>query len=109
MLSCDAGFTNACCVTYLNDGGQTYACQPQGQCMGSRWRCDEIADCMMGDLCCTGVIQGEVFKQCAMFCGNGSVRACKSTKDCPDAGACNTYTCPGNVQVQACTKPNNCN
>lgn len=114
MLDCDAG-GNGCCVHFQQDGGQTYACLPQGQCGGGgvRWECDERADCPMQDLCCLSSFQGFIQKQCNQFCQNFQVRACKSTSDCVDGGACNTYTCPslgmGMVQIQACTKPMNCN
>src|SRR5207249_3431325 len=102
---------NGCCVHYLMDGGQTYACQLMGQCGngGVRWTCDERGDCPMNEVCCLGVFNNEVVKLCNGTCNNGAARACKSTADCPDAGACNTYTCPNNVQIQACSKPNNCN
>jgi hypothetical protein len=110
MLDCDAG-QNGCCVHFLADAGQTYQCVQFGGCAmgGVRWYCDEKADCMQNESCCVGSFQGETFKTCNNFCGNGTARACKSTSDCPDAGACNTYTCPGNIVIQACTKPNNCN
>lgn len=105
MVECDAG-GNGCCIRF-QDGGLNFSCQPMGQCGGIRWECDEPADCMQG-ICCISTFNNVVDKNCQQFCG-GSVRACKQNTDCPDAGACNTYTCPGNVTIQSCTKPQNCN
>jgi hypothetical protein len=89
------------------DGGLNYSCPAPMTCNGVRWQCDEPADCPMQP-CCLSTFQG-VQKQCQNNCGMGQVRACKQNTDCGDGGACNTYTCPGNIVVHTCTKPNNCN
>lgn len=107
MLDCDAG-VNGCCIRQ-QDGGLTFQCVNFGMCAnGVRWECDEPADCLQG-ICCIDT-NPFVDKQCSQFCGGGDVRACKKNADCPgDAGTCGTYTCPNNIVIHSCTKPQNCN
>lgn len=111
MVECDAG-GSGCCIRQI-DGGPNFSCQVQGQCGGNgvRWQCDESADCPQNNpICCIDTMNTPFLdKACQGNCGGGTVRACKQNGDCPDAGACGTYTCPNSIVIQSCTKPSNCN
>lgn len=102
---CDST-TQVCCIRFSIDAGVTRSCTAPNGCQGGATsECDEKADCPQNQRCCFG--QG--FRgQCQNTC-QGGIQACKTNPECGDGGACGTYTCPQNVVVQTCTKPNLCN
>lgn len=100
--------TNICCLTTLNDGGVAKACTTEGQCQGTKSRCDDKTDCMNNELCCLNFNNGLVEGNCNNNCGNRP-QLCVINGECANMQACTGYTCPMNQQVKTCTKPNTCN
>jgi hypothetical protein len=105
-MTCMAG-TEVCCVGgggFMSDAGATYKCQsPMTQCQGVRLGCDEAADCMMGSLCCSGIM-GARCSMMGQMCGMGTVQLCKTNQECGN-NMCTTWTCPVIGKVSSCTKP----
>jgi hypothetical protein len=102
--------TDVCCAKFAGfppgDAGVTLACQASGDtCTGVKFGCDETPDCTNGDICCTSGGGSKCGKSCGFF----DKQLCKVSSECPDAGTCSAYDCPGGLKVMACGKPFGCN
>ena len=102
---CDST-TQVCCLQFSLDAGSTRKCTAPNGCQGQASECDEKADCPQNQRCCLS--QGFTRGQCQNNC-QGGTQACKTNPECGDGGVCATHTCPQNVVIQTCTKPNLCN
>ena len=102
---CDST-TQVCCLQFSLDAGATRKCTAPNGCQGQASECDEKADCPQNQRCCLS--QGFTRGQCQNNC-QGGTQACKTNPECGDGGVCATHTCPQNVVIQTCTKPNLCN
>ena len=101
QVSCGASTctsTQFCCD--FGDGG----CQENegGTCFGAAGRCDEAADCPMGQVCCSTLGAACQAGPCL------GAQLCKTTGECGGAdGGCRVQSCLGRM-IQACGTPFGC-
>jgi hypothetical protein len=112
--TCTAG-QQICCVippdggSITPDAGLTRVCSTPQMCQGPEVRCDEKADCPMGEICCFNSNNGSasLSTRCGQTCGTAT-QVCKTDQEC-GGGTCGTYNCGPAGIVRACTKPLGCN
>jgi hypothetical protein len=103
--SCDIDAGQSCCVHI--DGGSACVANMPGTCTGGlRKRCDEAADCPMGQICCYEIGGAGINTACATTC-NTRPQACKTTSECKnDGGMCAVHQCQGMLSgfsIESCS------